>query len=160
MQCLEREKDIGKAHSSVADDSAEVRITRKKDTILANSPCRENRVAAECVNVRVVGGRAGGRAGGRVGAPRINVCPPLALSLASLETARAFAVTRNVPKRRAKETVWNWFTEVGRSRPRARRTIRTSVGGKDERAREEEEEQEEKEGKRERQSERRRRSRT
>lgn len=29
---------------------------------------------------------------------------------------RAFVVTRNVPKRRANETVRNWFNEVGRSR--------------------------------------------
>lgn len=33
---------------------------------------------------------------------------------------RAFAVTRNVPKRRANETVRNWFNEVGRSRRCAR----------------------------------------
>lgn len=109
MQCLEREKDIGKAHSSVADDSAEVRITRKKDTILANSPCRENRVAAECVNVRVR--RTSGRASGSVH-PELT-CPPLALSRVTRNGAR---VRRHAE--RAEETrEGNGLELVHRSRP-------------------------------------------
>lgn len=45
--------------------------------------------------------------------PQINVHS--FLSIARHSRRRAFAVTRNVPKRRANETVRNWFNEVGRS---------------------------------------------